>query len=497
MAQTADGRHQPFRIGILVAADIDPVPGHVAAAGEVRIGDVGLALVVLAAFLLPLHAVVVIDVLGGRQLLLVKADQGGSDLLGRGLFEQLAAEGQHVLILDRRGQDGVGQHTFAVVLEDHLGRRRARPFGLDRGRLQHQLDLAAARIADQKDRDALLAGASGAARTMQQPGLVDRDFGMDDQSEIRQIQTARSDIGGDTNSGMAVPQCLQGLRALALGQLAGQADDRKPPLAQAGGQVLHPLAGVGEHQGTGGLEIAEHIDDRELDLVRGDANGLVFDVGVGRVAGDRIDPQGVALIGLGQLHDVARQRGREHQGAALGRGGLEDEGQVLMKAHVEHFVGFIEDDRLQRRQVQRTALEMVAQATGGADDDMAAAVQRLTFDLGVHAADAGDDARAGLGIEPLQFVGDLQCQFAGGSNDQGHRRAELREFLGLAEQGRRKRQTEGDGLAGSGLGGNEQIAALFCLQHGGLHRRGLGIAALGKGAVERRMAGGEGHGAVQ
>ena len=497
MTQTADGRHQPFRIGVLVAADIDPVPGHVAAAREVRIGDVGLALVVPARLLLPLHAVVVIDVLGGRQLLLVEADQGGRDLLGRALLEKLLAQRQDRFVLDRCDQHGIGQHPDMVIGQDHFGRGRARPFGLDRGGLQHQLDLAAARIADQQDGDALLAGATGAARPVQKSGLVDRDLGVDDQPQIGQVQTARGHVGGDADAGMAVAQGLKRFRALALGEFAGQADNREAALPQARGQMFDPLARIGEHQRTGGLEIAQHIDDREFDLVRGDADGLVFDVGVRGVARDRVDAQGVLLIGLGQLHDIAGKGGREHQGAALGRGRLEDEGQVFVEAHVQHFVGFIEDDGLERRQVQGTALQVVAQAAGRTDDDVAAAFQRPALDLGVHAADAGDDTRSRLGVEPLQFVGDLQRQFPGRGDDEGHRRTELGEFLGLAQQGGGEGQTEGDGLARTGLGRNQQVATLFGLQHGGLYRRGLGIAAFGKGAVKRGMTGGEGHGAVQ
>ena len=35
MTQATDQRHQPLRVGVLLAADVDPEPGHVAAAGEV------------------------------------------------------------------------------------------------------------------------------------------------------------------------------------------------------------------------------------------------------------------------------------------------------------------------------------------------------------------------------------------------------------------------------------------------------------------------------
>ena len=202
------------------------------------------------------------------------------------------------------------------------------------------------------------------------------------------------------------------------------------------------------------------------------------------------------------MHDVARQGGREHQGAALGRGGLEDEGQVLVEAHVQHLVGFIQHDGLQGRQVQRPALEVVAQTTGRADDDVTSAVQRLALDLGVHAADAGDDPGPGLGVQPLQLVRNLQRQLAGRGDDQGHRRAEFGEFLGLAQQGGGQGQAEGHGLARAGLGADQQVAAGAVLvrrgvQNSRLNRRGLGVAAFGKGAVERGMTGGEGHGAVQ
>jgi hypothetical protein len=107
---------------------------------------------------------------------------------------------------------------------------------------------------------------------------------------------------------------------------------------------------------------------------------------------------------------------------------------------------------LQGRQVQRPALEVVAQAAGRADDDVAAAVQRLALDLGVHAADAGDDPGPGLGVQPLQLVRHLQGQFPRRGDDQGHRRAEFRELLGLAQQGGGQGQAEGHGLARAGLG---------------------------------------------
>ena len=54
---------------------------------------------------------------------------------------------------------------------------------------------------------------------------------------------------------------------------------------------------------------------------------------------------------------------------------------------------------------------------------------------------------------------DLQRQLAGRRDDQRQRLAGGLEALGVAEQGRGHGEAEGDGLAGAGLRGDEQVAA--------------------------------------
>ncbi len=109
--------------------------------------------------------------------------------------------------------------------------------------------------------------------------------------------------------------------------------------------------------------------------------------------------------------------------------------------------------------IEAAAFEVVAQAAGCADDDVRAKTKLAGFGARVHAADAGDDAGAGLGIEPGEFALDLQGEFAGRRDDEGERIAGPVETFGIAEQGRGEGEAEGDGLAGAGLGRDEQIAA--------------------------------------
>ncbi len=94
------------------------------------------------------------------------------------------------------------------------------------------------------------------------------------------------------------------------------------------------------------------------------------------VLADRRDAQRVLLVALGERDDRARHGGREQQRAARVRRGVEDLLEIVAEAHVEHLVGLVEHDDLEPGQVERAALEMVAQAAGRADDDVGAVRQR-------------------------------------------------------------------------------------------------------------------------
>ena len=119
------------------------------------------------------------------------------------------------------------------------------------------------------------------------------------------------------------------------------------------------------------------------------------------------DAQRVALITAGERFDRARHGGREHQhAAAIGRS-FEDVFELFAKAHVEHLVRFVEHHDCKAGQVERAAFDMIAQAAGRADHDGGARLQRAAFGLRVHTADAGRDPRAGLFVQPVQFLADL------------------------------------------------------------------------------------------
>ena len=80
---------------------------------------------------------------------------------------------------------------------------------------------------------------------------------------------------------------------------------------------------------------------------------------------------------VGNRRDARRQRGGEERGLARGGCGLEDQLDVLGKAHVEHLVGLIEHDGLQGSEHQRAAADVIERAARCGHHHVHAALERL------------------------------------------------------------------------------------------------------------------------
>ena len=186
--------------------------------------------------------------------------------------------------------------------------------------------------------------------------------------------------------------------------LARQRDGIEAALGQAGVEAADSLARGAEQDRGLRLVEAKQVDHGMLDVGRGHGHRLIGDVPMPLIVAEGLDAQRVLLVALGERDDRPRHGRREQQGAAFLRRGVEDLLELLAKAHVEHLVGLVEHRDAQGRQVERAAFQMIAQPAGRADDDVRAACQCAALLHRVHAADAGDDARAGVGVEPVELA---------------------------------------------------------------------------------------------
>ena len=173
-----------------------------------------------------------------------------------------------------------------------------------------------------------------------------------------------------------------------------------------------------------------------------------------------LNAQRIALEITGQFGNFFRHGGRKHQGAAFGRGCVQDIFQILAEPQIKHLVRFIQNGGAQTRQIKRAAVDMVAQTPRRADNNMRATVQRALFGAVIHAADTSGDLRASGAVKPIQLAGDLQGQFARRGNHQGHRGVCIKQLVRATQQLIRNRDAKGHGLARPGLRRNQHIAVL-------------------------------------
>ena len=132
----------------------------------------------------------------------------------------------------------------------------------------------------------------------------------------------------------------------------------------------------------------------DADLVaEGDADEAVLHLTGRRLVGHRVDGR-VGQVPTDQLVDITVERGGEQQALALGRRLVEQRGDRRHEAEVGEVVGFVEHGDLHRVQRRRAALDQVDQATGGRDDEVDAAAERV--DLSAHRGAAVD----GEGLQP-------------------------------------------------------------------------------------------------
>ena len=159
---------------------------------------------------------------------------------------------------------------------------------------------------------------------------------------------------------------------------------------------------------------------------------------------------------LGDALDFRRHGRGEEQGLARERHELADALDVGDEAHVEHAVGFVDDQQLDAGQQQPAALEMVEQAARRCDQHVDAARQLGVLVVERDAADEERDVELVVGAVLVEAFLDLRGEFARRLEDQRARHARPRA-AGL--QHGEHRQREGGGLAGAGLRDAEHVAA--------------------------------------
>ena len=246
----------------------------------------------------------------------------------------------------------------------------------------------------------------------------------------------------------------------------------------------------------------DQVGQHRVLLVAVDRMDLLLDHFHGRIAARYFDHGWLVQQAVGQGLDLFRERGREQQVLAFRRQHGQHFLDVADETHVEHAVGFVQDQDFHFRQVNRALAHVVQQAARRGDEHVDAVFELL--DLRVDADAAEDHGGVQLGVFAVgahAFL-DLRGEFARRCQDQGADRARGRvagdgRAIRVSRQAVQQGQGEAGRLAGTGLCAGQQIAAS---QHGGnrlrLDRGRHGVAVFGNGTYDSvgQSEGGKGHG---
>ena len=156
--------------------------------------------------------------------------------------------------------------------------------------------------------------------------------------------------------------------------LARQSHNVKAALGQTGVQAANIFARRAEQDSRFRLMQTQQVNDGVFDVRWGDRDHLIADVTMAAIFANGRDPQSIALIPFCQRNNRFRHGGREQQCPPPLWRSVQYFLKLFAKAHVEHFVRFIQDRDFQSRQVKRATFQMVAQPSGGADNDLRALV---------------------------------------------------------------------------------------------------------------------------
>ena len=155
--------------------------------------------------------------------------------------------------------------------------------------------------------------------------------------------------------------------------------------------------------------------------------------------------------------DPRRHRRRKERRLPRRRRGLEDDIEVLGEPHVEHLVGLVEHQQLDRIELQRPPFQMIERAARRGDHDMGAAFEGADLLMHRRAAVKGQHRKADALRVLVDRFGDLHRELA---------RRYQHDAAGLIRTGTafadplQHRQRKRRGLAGAGAGLAEEVAPL-------------------------------------
>ncbi len=310
----------------------------------------------------------------------------------------------------------------------------------------------------QRDRDALRAGARGAADAVHVTLRNVRQIVVDDVTDAFDVDAAGGDVGRDQRADLPAAKIGEHALALALRLVAVDRGSADAALFKSSHHLISAVLGAREHQRAVDRFGAQQVGERGLLGAAVHVHHPLRDALDGGGGGRYRNRRRVLQHLLGEVGDILRHGGREQQRLPNLRQLRHDLPDVVDEAHIEHAVGFVEHERFDRVEPHRVALHQIEQAAWRRHQHVDPVEQRADLLAHRDAADRQRGLDAQVAAVGAEAVEDLTGEFA--------RRAEHQHAAGLAlgtdavgGDAIENRQRERGGLAGAGLCDADQVAA--------------------------------------
>ena len=242
---------------------------------------------------------------------------------------------------------------------------------------------------------------------------IEHDF------QIIHVDAARGHVGGDEEFDGAFAEAVEDAFTHGLGHVSVEFVGGVPAGQQLFGEFVGHHFRAAENQSVAEIievdEAGQYFDFRAaVDLVI-----TLFDRWGGQRWGFDFDEPRFLAEAFDEPFDANGHGGREEYRLATFAGGGEDALDFIAEAHVQHAVGFVEDDHFDLVEEQGAAFEQVNDASGRADDDLGAFFQ--SADLAVIALTSVNRHLAHTAFKQSEFrdfFGHLDGEFAGGAQNQ-------------------------------------------------------------------------------
>ena len=370
---------------------------------------------------------------------------------------------------------------------------------VDVGGLVHELldlvELVHVLLSHKRNGPAQLAGAARTANAVDIVGRLGRHVKVHDVAHVADVDAAGEHVGCHQHVDGTVAEGRKGTLALSLAAVAVNRGGLDALALQTTAAAVGAVLGAHKDDGALRALLLEELGQQIVLGLDGHREYKLVDGVGGRRGGRDLHARRVAHQVGDLAHGLLVERGREQQRLTLGRRLAHNAADGGQKAHVEHAVGLVQHQHLDLVQVAGALLDQVNQTARRSDQDVTAVLERRGLRLVAHAAhDGHGDMASDVGNLARDLV-DLLGKLARGGDDEHHgaaavvlgllgtaaavAAAALAHGLGRSDvlQIVHGRQQKGGRLAGAGLGGGKQVAALE--HHGdgaGLNGRGRRVA---------------------